>query len=103
MFALHHALAYAGLLSALVLLAAGPSRGLAVIAVLAAGLEVAIRMDLLHISIPHLPLGMVLGAALAIPALIAWFRSTTKASITAAAIAAFVGLAQLAAYLPTHL
>jgi hypothetical protein len=97
-----HVLAYSGLLAALVLFAAGPNRGLAVVAVLAAGLQVAIRLDLLHISIAHLPLSLVLAACLAIPALIAWFRSTSKAAVTAGAIAAFVGLCQLAAYLPTH-
>jgi hypothetical protein len=103
MFALHHVLSYAGLAAAVVLFVAGPSRVLAVIAVLAAALEVAIRLDVLHVSIPHVPLGMVLGFCLAVPGLIAWFRSTAKAGVTAAAIATFVGLAQLAAYLPARL
>ncbi len=95
-----HVLAYSGLLAALVLLAAGPSRALAIVAALAAGLEVAIRLDLLHVSIAHLPLSLVLAVCLAIPALISWFKGTSKAQVTAGAVAAFVGLLQLAAYVP---
>jgi hypothetical protein len=103
MFALHHVLSYAGLAAAVVLFVTGPSRVLAIIAVLAAVLEVVIRLDLLHVSIPHVPLGMVLGLCLAVPGLLSWFRTTAKSAVTAAAIATFVGLAQLAAYLPAKL
>ncbi len=98
MFHLHSALAYSGLAAALVLLAASQSRGLALVAVLASALEVAMQLQLLRLQISHLPLGLVLGIALAGPALVAWFRSTSKAAVTAGAIAAFVGLVQVVAY-----
>jgi len=98
MLHLQSVLAYSGLAAALVLLAASSSRGVAAIAVLAAGLEVLTQLQLLRLQVAHLNLGLVLGFALAVPALIAWFRSTSKTAITAAAIAAFVGLVQVLAY-----
>jgi hypothetical protein len=103
MFILANVLAYCGLAAALVLLAATQSRTLAAIAVLAAGFEVLIRLGYLHLAVAHLPLGLVLGLALALPALVAWFRSTGKAAVSAGAIAAFVGLLQVFAYAAPHL
>ncbi len=88
-------LAYSGLIAALVLLAASQSRAVALVAVVAGALEVLRAIGLIHLEIRHLPLGLVLGAALALPALIAWFRSTGKPAITAGAIATFVGAAQV--------
>jgi hypothetical protein len=98
MFHFQGVLAYSALAAALVLLTASQSRGLAIVAVLAAGLEVLMQLNLLRLQVAHVPLGLVLGLALAVPALIIWFKSTTKAAITAAAVAAFVGLVQLVAY-----
>lgn len=98
MFHLQGALAYSGLAAALVLLTASQSRGLAIVSVLAAGLEVLTQLNLLRLQVAHLHLGLVLGIALAVPALVIWFKATTKAAITAAAIAAFVGLVQVVAY-----
>lgn len=98
MFLLSNVLAYSGLAAALVLFAASQSRALAAIAVLAAGLEVLIHLGYLHLQVAHLPLGLVLGVALAIPALVAWFRSTGKAAVSAGAIAAFVGAVQVIVY-----
>jgi hypothetical protein len=95
---LHTALAYSGLAAALVLLAASQSRGLATLAVLAAGLQVLIQLQLLRLQIAHLPLGLVLGLLLALPALVAWFRSTSKTAVSAGAIAAFVGILQEIGY-----
>jgi hypothetical protein len=98
MLHLHGVLAYSGLAAALVLLVAAQSRGLAIVSVLAAGLEVLTQLNLLRLQVAHLHLGLVLAIALAVPALIVWFKSSTKASITAAAIASFVGLVQLVTY-----
>ncbi|HET6414085.1 MAG TPA: hypothetical protein VFG53_18650 [Anaeromyxobacter sp.] len=98
MIHLQSVLAYSGLAAALALLVTAPSRGVAAIAVLAAGLEVLTQLQLLRLQVAHLRLGLFLGLALAVPALIAWFRSTSKTAITAAAIAAFVGLLQILAY-----
>ncbi len=98
MFHVQSALAYSGFVAALVLLTASQSRGLAIISVVAAGLEVLTQLNLLRLQVAHLHLGLVLGIALAVPALIIWFKATTKAAITAAALAAFIGLVQVVAY-----
>ncbi len=88
-------LAYSGLIAALVLLAASQTRAIALIAVLAGAFEVLRVLGIIHLEIKHVPLGLALGALLAIPALIAWFRSTGKPAVTASAIATFVGGAQV--------
>ncbi len=98
MLHVHAVLAYSGLAAALVLLAAAQSRGLAIVPVLAAGLEVLIQLGLLGIHVARLPLGLVLGAALAVPALIIWFKATGKAALTSSSVAAFVGLVQIVVY-----
>jgi len=95
---LHTALSYSGLLAAIVLLLAGQTRGIALIAVLASALEVLLRHGVIQLHLAHLPLGPVLGLALAVPSLVAWFRASSKAAVTAGAVAAFVGLVQLVAY-----
>ena len=92
-------LTYSGLVAALVLLAASQSRTLPLVAVIAGAFEVARTLGLVHLEIRHLPLSLVLGAALCVPALIAWFRSTTKAAISSAAVAAFVGALQVVSIL----
>ncbi len=96
--ALHSALVYSGLIAAIVMLTAAQNRGLAVIAVIAAGLQTLILLGVLSLHVRGIPLGIVFGIALAVPALIAWFRSTGKAAITASAIATFVGLLQLVGF-----
>jgi hypothetical protein len=98
MLHIHAVLAYSGLAAAMVLLAASQSRGLAIVSVLAAGLEVLIQLGLLRLHVVGIPLGLVLGIALAIPALIAWFKATGKAALTSSAVAAFVGMVQVVAY-----
>jgi hypothetical protein len=100
---IHSALAYSGLLAALTLLVASQSRGFALVASLAAAVEVLMHLQVIHLHVSHLPLGLVLGVALAVPALIAWFRSTTKTAITAGAVAAFVGILQVVGYALPHL
>jgi hypothetical protein len=95
---LHSALSYAGLIAAVVLLFAGPSRALAIVATLAAGVEVGMRHGLLSLRVVHLPLGLALGLLLAVPSLVLWSRASGKAAVTAGAVAAFVGLTQLVAY-----
>lgn len=88
-------LAYSGLLASVVLLAASQSRTVPLVAVVASALQVLRALGIIHLGSRHVPLGLVLAAALAIPSLIGWFRATTKASITAGAVATFVGAAQL--------
>ena len=100
---IHSALAYTGLAAALTLLAASQSRGLALVAVLAAAVEVLMHLQVIRFQLSHLPIGLVLGVLLFVPALIAWFRSTTKIAITSGALAAWVGLLQVIGYALPHL
>ncbi len=95
---IHNALAYSGLAAALVLLAASQSRGLALVAVVASAVQVLIHLQFISLHVSRLPLGPLLGLLLAVPALVAWFRATTKTAITAGALAAFVGLVQVLGY-----
>ncbi len=98
MLHIHAVHAWSGLAAALVLLAASQSRGLAIVSTLAAALEVLIQLGLLRLQVARIPLGLVLGIALAVPALIAWFRASGKAALTSSSIATFVGLVQVVVY-----
>jgi hypothetical protein len=69
------------------------------VAVIAGAFEVLRVLGIVHLEVKHVPLGLVLGAALAIPALIAWFRAPTKPAISAAAVAALVGTVQVVSLL----
>jgi hypothetical protein len=95
---LHGALAYSALAASILLLVTATGRALPAVAVLASGLEVLRHLGLLRLQVAGLPLDLLLGLALAIPGLVAWFRSTTKAAISAATIVAFVGALQVLAY-----
>jgi hypothetical protein len=94
-----HLLVYSGLAAAIALLAISQSRGISIIAVLASGLEVLAQLGVLHLQVGRLPLNLILGLGLAVPGLIAWFRSTGKGAVTAGAIATFVGALQVLVYL----
>jgi hypothetical protein len=98
---LHTALAFAALAGSALLFATG-SRILAIIALLASGLEVAMTLGVLHIAVARLPLGLVLGLALALPGLIAWFRATAKPAISAATIVALIGILQVVVHSSLH-
>ena len=71
----------------------------AAIALVASGIEVAMALGLLHLSVAHLPLGILLGLALAVPGVLAWLRSSAKPATSAAVIVAFVGAIQVASAL----
>jgi len=95
---LESALVYSGLAAAVVTFTASQSRGVAAIALLAAGLQTLIHLGVLRLGIGQLPLGLVFGIAIALPALIVWFRAAGKAAVSASAIATFIGLVQLVRY-----
>jgi hypothetical protein len=88
---LHVALAVSALAASAALFFSASSRALATIALVASGLEVAMGFGLLHLSVARLPLGLVLGAALVVPGVLAWLRASAKAATSAAAIVALVG------------
>lgn len=88
---LHVALAVSALVASAVLFSSAQSRTLAVIALVASALEVAMAFGLLRLSVAGVPLGLVLGLALAVPGVLAWLRTSAKTAVSAAAIVAFTG------------
>lgn len=93
---LHVALAVAALAASTVLFFSAVGRPLAVIALVASGLEVAMALGALRLHVAGIPLGLALGLALAIPGLLAWLRSASKPAVSAAAVLALVGILQVA-------
>lgn len=94
---IHVALAVSALAASATLFLSGSSRALATIALVASAVEVAMQLGWLHLSLAHVPLGIVLGLALAVPGVLAWLRSGAKTATSAAAIVAFVGVLQVVA------
>jgi hypothetical protein len=92
---LHAALAVSALVASVALFLTAPSRVLAVIALVASGIEVAMALGVIHLAVSHLPLRIVLAVALAVPGLLLWLRSAAKTATSAAAIVAFVGALQV--------
>ena len=76
---LHVALAISALAASVLLVASSQQRVLPVIALVAAAVETAVAFGYLHISVSGLPLGLILGLALALPGLVGWLRATAKA------------------------
>jgi len=100
---LHVALAVSALVASVLLVASSQQRVLPVIALVAAGVETAVAFGYLRIAINGLPLGLLLGLALALPGLVGWLRATAKGSISAAAVLAFTGVLQVAVYVGARL
>jgi hypothetical protein len=96
---LHVALAVSALAASALLFFASVARPLAVVALVASGLEVAMALGLLRLHVAGIPLGLVLALALAIPGVFAWLRAASKTAVSAAAIVAFAGLLQVFASL----
>jgi len=94
---LHLALAVAALAASILLFAGGATRILGAVALAAAGVEVAMAFGLVHFAVAGLPLGLLLGLCLAVPGLLAWLRTSSKAGVTAATVTALVGLLQVLA------
>lgn len=92
---LHVALAVSALVASAALYLSRQSRILAVVALLASGLEVAMAFGALRLALPGVELGLFLGLALAIPGLLAWFRASAKLAVSAAAVVAFAGALQV--------
>jgi hypothetical protein len=92
---LHVALAVSALAASAILFLSRVARPLAALALLASGLEVAMAFGLLRLHVAGVPLGLVLGLALAVPGVLAWFRASSKPAVSAAAIVAFAGVLQV--------
>lgn len=100
---LHVALAVSALAASVLLVASSQQRVLPVIALVAAAVETAVAFGYLRIAINGLPLGLLLGLALALPGLVGWLRATAKGPISAAAVLAFTGVLQVAVYVGARL
>jgi hypothetical protein len=92
----HTALACAALAAAILLFLARVSRPLAVIALAASAVEVLMVFGLLRLHLStEVPLQLVLGGLIAVPALLIWLRVTAKTAVSAATVLAFVGVLQV--------
>jgi hypothetical protein len=92
---LHVALAVCALAASTALLFSGAARPLAVVALIASALEVAMAFGVIRLRLAGIPLGLVLGLALAIPGFVAWLRAKSKPAVSAAAIVTLVGALQV--------
>jgi hypothetical protein len=93
---LHTALALSAVLAAAYLLFTSALRALAVVAFLAAGLEVALAQGWIRLALHGPTLSLALGGAIALPALLLWWRAGGKGPLTGASILTFIGLLQVA-------
>jgi len=100
---LHVALAVSALAASVLLVASSQHRVLPVVALVAAAVETAVAFGYLRIAVSGLPLGLLLGLALALPGLVGWLRATAKSAISAAALVAFMGVLQVAVYVGARL
>lgn len=93
---IHTALAVAALAASIMLFLGHASRGLAVIALVASGLEVLMAFGWLVLNFrTSLPLQLVFGALIAIPAALIWLRVSAKTAVSAATVLALVGVLQV--------
>ena len=93
---LHTALALSAALAAAWLFFTAGARALCLVPLLAAGLEVALAQGWVRLALHGSNLSLVLGGAIALPALVLWWRAGGKGPLTAASVLAFIGLLQVA-------
>jgi hypothetical protein len=93
---LHAALAVAALVAAGALFFAAPWRLLTVVALAAAGGEVAMGAGWLRVALPGAGTSLALGLALLVPGALHWWRASGKAAVTSSSVLAFVGALQVA-------
>jgi hypothetical protein len=92
--ALHTALAFCTVLAAAYLVVATPSRLLPFLALLAGVVELAMALGWLRLAVNGPNLSLALGVAIALPALVIWWRAGGKGPLSAAAVLAFIGMLQ---------
>lgn len=92
---LHIALAVSALAASAALLFSHQARTLAIVALVASAIEVALVFGVVRLGIAGVPLGLVLGLALAVPGILGWLRAASKTAVSAAAIVAFTGALQV--------
>lgn len=92
---LHAALALSAALAATWLFFTAGSRALPLVALLAAGVEVALAQGWIRLALHGPTLALALGGAIALPAVALWWRAGGKGPLTAASVLAFIGLLQV--------
>lgn len=90
------ALIVVALVSSIVLLLGKSERTIAIIAVLAAGIEALLAFGLMSLSLAKFRIDVILPALLLIAGAIAWARSSGKHAVTAGTLVTLVGALQLA-------
>jgi hypothetical protein len=93
---LHAAVAISAALAAAYLLLASPTKLWPLLALLAAGVQVARAQAWLRVGLSAPTLDLTLGVALLVPGLVIWWRAGGKGPLTAASVLAFIGLVQTA-------
>ena len=93
---LHTALAASAVLAAAWLFFTAGTRALPLVALLAGAAEVALAERWFRVAVPGATLSLGLGAALAVPGLVLWWKAGGKGPLTAAAVLSFIGLLQVA-------
>lgn len=73
-----------------------------IIALVVSLLEVALAFGVAHLSVAHLPLGLILGAALLVSGIGVLVRAGEKYAVSAATVAALIGALQTLAALHLH-
>jgi hypothetical protein len=92
---LHTALALSAALAAAWLLFTSGARALPLVALAAAGVEVALAQGWIRLALHGPTLSLLLGGGIALPALVLWWRAGGKGPLTAASVLAFIGLLQV--------
>ncbi len=92
--AIHTALALSAVLSAAYLFFTSASRIASGLALLAGAVELALALGWVRLAVHGTTLSLGLGLAIALPALVAWWRAGGKGPTSAAAVLAFIGLLQ---------
>lgn len=90
------ALVVVALVSSIVLLLQKSERTIALVAVIASGVEALLAFGLMSLSLAKFRIDVILPALLLIAGAVAWARSSGKHAITAGTLVALVGALQLA-------
>ncbi len=88
-------LVLAALAASIVAMLVSPQRVVPIVAVAASAIEVVIRLGIVSLHVVHVPLGIVLGAALVVAGALIWAKAGTKTLASAATVIALVGAVQL--------
>ncbi len=88
-------LSLAALAASIILLFSPTARVPAVIAVAATGVEVLLAFHVVHLSISHVPVNLILGGALLVAGAVLHFKSASKAAVSASTVAVLVGAIQV--------